>query len=84
VSGMARATSYLVSDASIRRRIDVMRLFTQHPGERMTIHEVCDHTPGRIEPVRDLPDELIATGWLHTGQDEANRFVFWRGEERRP
>lgn len=78
MSGMGRAARYLVVDAPIRRRIDVTRLFTQRPGERMTIQEVYEHTPGRMEPVRDLLDELVATGWLRMGRDEANHVVFWR------
>jgi hypothetical protein len=83
VSGMGRAALRLGVDASIRRRIDVTRLFTQRPGERLTVQEVCEHTPGRVERVSDLLDELVAVGWLRTGRNEANRVVYWRGGERR-
>lgn len=60
------------------------RLFTQHPGERLTIEEIREHTVGRVGQVRDLLDELVTQGWPHTGRNEADRIAYWRPEERRP
>lgn len=83
MSGMGRAvTHFALGDGSIRRRIDVTRYFTQHPGERATVEQVSRHTIGRVEQVRSLLEELAGVGWLRSGKSADRRIVYWRGGER--
>jgi hypothetical protein len=67
-------------DPSIRRRIDVTRLFTQRPSERLTAQEVQQHTVGSTDEVRTLLEELTNVGWLCAARnpDDFNRVVYWR------
>jgi hypothetical protein len=67
-------------DSSIRLRIDVTRLFTHRPGERLTVKEVSEHTVGNTEKVRELLEELANIGWLHSRRnpDDFYRVVYWR------
>lgn len=69
-------------DPSIRLRIDVTRLFTHRPGERLTVMEVCEHTVAPAEKVRELLEELANTGWLRSTRnpDDFGRVVYWRDE----
>jgi DNA-binding GntR family transcriptional regulator len=79
MSGLGKQAGHLATgDASIRRRIDVTRLFTHRPGERLTVKEVCDHTTVSGEKVRELLEELTNTGWLQSTKDEDHRVVYWR------
>jgi hypothetical protein len=80
---VSRSGQYLAriagpGDGAIRRRMDVTRLFTTHPGVLFTVHEVCKHTPGEATKVRALLAELAATGWLHSKRDESHRILYWR------
>lgn len=83
MSSKGRVAVRLGVDASVRRRIDITRLFTQRPEERLTLHDVCGHTPGPRDRVRELLEELVATGWLRTEQDADNRVVYWRDDGER-
>jgi DNA-binding GntR family transcriptional regulator len=81
VSGLGRQAGHFASgDPALRRRIDVTRLFANRPGERLTPQEVSRHTVGGIERVRELLDELVATGWLRSGRDEDGHVAYWREE----
>jgi hypothetical protein len=81
MSGLGRQAARVAQaggDAGIRRRIDIARLFFQRPSERLTVHEVADHTVGTVEEVRALLDELVDVGWLRRGRDEHDRVAYWR------
>jgi hypothetical protein len=75
----------IVGDASIRRRIDVTRLFTNQPGALLTVGQVREHTVGTLEQVRELLEELANTGWLRSAKnpDDFNRIVYWRNDGTR-
>jgi hypothetical protein len=81
VSVTDRRVAYHASgNAAVRRRIDITRLFTQRPGERMTTREVQEHTVRRVEDVRELLEELTDVGWLRSTHDWDHRIVYWRDE----
>jgi hypothetical protein len=81
---VSRTGQYLArvsgQDAFVRRRLDVTRLFTTRPGECMTVNEVSEYTKGTVRQVREVLEELAATGWLHSVKDRGHKIVYWREE----
>lgn len=83
-SVVSRAGKYaagrVIGDGSIRRRIDVTRLFTNQPGALLTVRQVATHTVGTTEQVHDLLEELADQGWLRRGRNADGQvaYAYWR------